>query len=555
MGVLKLLIRLSAIHSITKQTSPSYSPLPTTPGLIYKTCAACRVHTMTKIIDGREAMSATFDNLLKLTVDSSTIMEYMEDLKTRSIAYQESAGIWVCKMSIYCQKKFNDIERKDILRFLNKFLKPESIDPLHKSIGTYNLGLIHMKQFFRWFYGRAPGIPVARKKFYPDIIKDLEPIRRREESIYKPDDIWTLEDDMLFLKYCPNPRDRCFFSMSRDVGTRPHEILKLKIKDMMFKRGQNNTQYAEIMVNGKTGNRSLPLYHSLPYIKDWIKQHPQGANRQAILICSDRRKRMHITSIGKIFRVYKNEYFPALLRDPNVPEDDKQKIRELLLKPWNPYMRRHTALTEKSRILNENQLRHYAGWSKDSEMPRKYLHYFANESSNTLLKTYGIITEDEKIEDLLKPLTCTNCSEPNKINSSICTGCGFILKFSAYEEMKEEQVKKDARVQLLMKEQESSRRTISELETKIIDIHRAAYVHTKEQESKEQEKDKEIESLKEQMEGIFRVLEKVKINNGIVGDMTMLDEKRRVTIHHVGDNNKIMKVKIPIDDVEVSAIS
>ncbi|MGC2572636.1 MAG: hypothetical protein WA364_14075, partial [Candidatus Nitrosopolaris sp.] len=109
--------------------------------------------------------------------------------------------------------------------------------------------------------------------------------------------------------------------------------------------------------------------------------------------------------------------------------------------------------------------------------------------------------------------------------SSICTGCGFILKFSAYEEMKEEQVKKDGRVQLLMKEQESSKRTISELETKLIDIHRAAYVHTKEQESKEREKDKEIESLKEQMEGIFRVLEKVKINNGIVGDMTMLDEK------------------------------
>lgn len=117
------------------------------------------------------------------------------------------------------------------------------------------------------------------------------------------------------------------------------------------------------------------------------------------------------------------------------------------------------------------------------------------------------------------------------------------------QQIKEEQAKKDEQMQLLIKEHESSKQTISELETKLIDIHRAADVYTKEQESK----DKEIEFLKEQMEGIFRVLEKVKINNGIVGDMTMLDEKRRVTIHHVGHNNKIMKVKIPIDDIEVSS--
>ena len=36
------------------------------------------------------------------------------------------------------------------------------------------------------------------------------------KSMDKPTDLWTIEDDSLFLKYCPNPRDRCYHAMSRD---------------------------------------------------------------------------------------------------------------------------------------------------------------------------------------------------------------------------------------------------------------------------------------------------------------------------------------------------
>ena len=59
---------------------------------------------------------------------------------------------------------------------------------------------------------------------------------------------------------------------------------------------------------------------------------------------------------------YKKVFFPKLLEDPKVSPEDKVKIRELLKKPWNPYIRRHSALTEKSQILKENVLRQYAGW-------------------------------------------------------------------------------------------------------------------------------------------------------------------------------------------------
>jgi hypothetical protein len=54
-------------------------------------------------------------------------------------------------------------------------------------------------------------------------------------------------------------------------------------------------------------------------------------------------------------------------------------------------------LTEKSVILKEHILRQYAGWSIRSQMPQKYLHYFGNESSESILQAYGIITKESKI--------------------------------------------------------------------------------------------------------------------------------------------------------------
>jgi hypothetical protein len=46
-----------------------------------------------------------------------------------------------------------------------------------------------------------------------------------------------------------------------------------------------NRQYPEILVNGKTGQRHIPLNNSLPYSKDWLDDHPQSGNSNAFFIC------------------------------------------------------------------------------------------------------------------------------------------------------------------------------------------------------------------------------------------------------------------------------
>jgi integrase/recombinase XerD len=249
---------------------------------------------------------------------------------------------------------------------------------------------------------------------------NIPSFKRKEQSIYKPTDLWTEQDDALFLKYCPNKRDRCYHMVAHDSSCRPSEILGLKIKSIVFKTTGEH-QYAQILVSGKTGTRHIPLFSALPYIKDWLDSHPQRGNPNAYLIPSFDRKhrkfgnKMKSISLNTIYRKYKLEFFPALLEDPKVPPEDKQKISDLLQKPWNPYVvGRHSALTHKSTILKEHVLRQHAGWSGRSQMHLKYLHYFGNESSESLLEAYGIIPKDQQSIDVLKPKQCPNCQEPNK---------------------------------------------------------------------------------------------------------------------------------------------
>jgi hypothetical protein len=85
--------------------------------------------------------------------------------------------------------------------------------PLHKWIGTYNVYRIQLMRFFKWLY--SPDIE-QKQRPKPSIIENIPQLKRKEKSIYKPTDLWTPEDDSLFLKYCPNARDRCYHAMSRD---------------------------------------------------------------------------------------------------------------------------------------------------------------------------------------------------------------------------------------------------------------------------------------------------------------------------------------------------
>jgi integrase len=378
------------------------------------------------------------------------IANYILSMKTEinlSDNYRRENIKLLCNFSKYHNDKpFRAITRDNILAFLDSFRRPEASDPLHRWIGTYNLFRTCLLRFFKWLY--YPDIePSKRPK--PEIIQNIPQLKRKEKSVYKPTDLWTAEDDLLFLRYCPSRRMKCFHTMAYDTGCRPHELLKLKIKDVVFKNA-GNRQYAEVLVNGKTGSRHIPLIDSLPYVKDYlVNEHPMPGNPNIVLMSGIGKKvgkAIGIIYLHGIYSRYKKEFFPKLLEDASIPMEEKEKIRELLRKPWNPYVRRHSALTQKSKILKEATLRQFAGWTTNSNMPQIYTHYYGNEASESLLEAYGIVTKDQQLSNVLRPKQCPNCNEPNKPDSKFCGKCKMIMTFEGYQEALEEQKKKEDRL-------------------------------------------------------------------------------------------------------------
>ena len=381
------------------------------------------------------------NTLLKLRNQENALIisKYILSMKSEvnlSDKYRELLIGTLTKLSNFCYKQFSDITREDFVSYLDSHRKSEPVDPSHKWIGTYNHYLIIISRFFKWLY--YPNLP-QKERPKPQVIENIPNLKRKETSIYKPADLWTTEDDIIFLNYCSSKRDICYHMVARDTGCRPHEILGLRLKDVVFKLA-GNRQYAEVLVNGKTGSRSIPLINSIPYVKDYLDSHPQRTNPNAYFIFGMGKsygRKLTSDTMYVIYANYKKVFFPKLLEDPKVSPEDKVKIRELLKKPWNPYIRRHSALTEKSQILKENVLRQYAGWSMGSNMHLKYIHYFGNESNESILEAYGLKPKSEEI-DRMKPVPCPNCAEPNKIDSKFCVKCRMILSYDTYLESVEE---------------------------------------------------------------------------------------------------------------------
>ena len=268
----------------------------------------------------------------------------------------------ICLFNRYLSyQDFYKITKDNIISYLSSLKKSEEEDPTHKWINTYNTRQAVLSKFFRWLHN--PDEPDHKKRETPTCMKGIKQLKKKEVSSYKPSDIWTREDHSIFLKYCPSIRDRCYHAMALDTSGRPHELLSLRIKDIEFKVSTIGRQYAEVHIQrSKTMARTIPLIGSLPYIKDWKEVHPLRNNPDAFLFISladsNYGQQLSVNALYKLYtRKYKQEYFQKLISatsaKDSIPDVDKSWIRNLLTKPWNPYILRYSGLTQKAMEIRE----------------------------------------------------------------------------------------------------------------------------------------------------------------------------------------------------------
>jgi integrase len=358
------------------------------------------------------------------------------------------------------KKSYRNMIKHDILEYLNTLRKSPIEDPTQKWIGSYNGRQMILNKFFKWLYN--PDEPDHKERETPACMQGVKKLSKKNNTSYKPDDIWESRDHAIFLKYCPLKRDRCYHAMAIDMSARPHEILNLRIKDIKFHVNDEGIQYAEVRItNGKTGSRSVPLIDSLPYLKEYLSSsvsssnesnhHPNSSNANSWLFVStgnNHGSKLTYDGLATRYDYYKKKYFPSLLKDETIPDFEKALIKNMLTKPWNLYVIRHSALTEKSQFLTEAVLRSHAGWTMSSKMPQVYIH-LNNEPSKILLQKRGIIRTEDKETQSLQSKQCPNCFEPNKPDGKFCIKCRMVLTYDSYNKTLEEKVKQENRINQL----------------------------------------------------------------------------------------------------------
>ena len=118
-------------------------------------------------------------------LNQKIITDYIEARKTETNLAESTQSVMIDNLNRFSRslkKDFRDVERGDIISFLNSLRKTETEDPNHKWIGTYNLYLITISTFFKWFY-HPKTEPKQTPK--PDVIQNLKQLKRKEKSVSK----------------------------------------------------------------------------------------------------------------------------------------------------------------------------------------------------------------------------------------------------------------------------------------------------------------------------------------------------------------------------------
>lgn len=133
---------------------------------------------------------------------------------------------------------------------------------------------------------------------------------------------------------------------------------------------------------------------------------------------------------------YLKPYFTNLL-DMAIGQDDRGQIQQLLKKPWNPYIFRHTLATE---FLGQGRLtrdlgNQWFGWTEKSNMASTYENFDGHEAAQVLAESFGIVQHTKPLS-LPRLRECPNvtCKELNTSDAPFCVKCRVPLTVAGYME-------------------------------------------------------------------------------------------------------------------------
>jgi Site-specific recombinase XerD len=281
-----------------------------------------------------------------------------------------------------------EVERGDVEEYIIK--RKEKVSPT-----TVHNGIVSLRSFFNWL---NPG-----NDFFTGV-------KSKKPKNNLPVDELLLSHDVIVLRDAANnQRDRALVMVLWDSAARKGELLNINIGHI-----QLDKYGAAVIVDGKTGKRRIRLIDSVPDLQLWLNMHPLRDDPNAPVFITDRK---YDGNYRRLNEQTVNNMLNGLA--------EKARIKKNVY----PHAFRHGRLTDLAkRGFNEMELRIFAGWTKESNMPATYLHLSGADIEKKLLAKNGIIEDDSKErEEELKPVECPRCKTKNPVGAKYCHLCSMIL--------------------------------------------------------------------------------------------------------------------------------
>ncbi len=322
-------------------------------------------------------------------------------------------------------KPFQQCDELDIEKYLEIHCKSEA---------AWNMYLAVLRVFFAWIANKDSRLP--KRKWKPPAFFEL--IDRKDNAGWKygPEDMWNEEEILTAIAALDHPRDKAMIAMLYDLAARPHELMSLKIRNVVLREN-----YAEVKLvdHSNPEGRIIPVTFSFPYFLTWLNSHPLKDNPDAPLW-------VRTEGAPKAVRYY--ALWSLCSRKL------RQRLGHKIHKPFNPYcMGDHSRLTNwAEQGLTEFQLKKLRGWSMSSTMPKRYIHMSGQGVKDRLLELAGIKKpEQSEKESPLKAKECYRCKHKNPPDAKFCQKCNFVLSAEAFEEMQEKEKEREGELQDLRK--------------------------------------------------------------------------------------------------------
>lgn len=299
------------------------------------------------------------------------------------------------------QKPFNEVTKADIKNFLMG---------LHLrgcKESTLNEYRIKLRHFFTFLYGTNE---------YPDVVSWIQ-LAKTESPEISEDALITKTEVRKLAEAADNARDRALVTVLYESAARRSELLSVDLSHVRADR----YGFVIKLPESKTKKRTVRLIESVPFLQEWLNNHPNKGKPESPVFVD-------------LCKNYGGRMGPQCMRYILLKLAKHAGIKKKIY----PHLFRHSRLNELAKDgFNERDLRLFAGWSEDSNMPKVYLHYGEKELHEKLLARAGVLTEEETKEEKanresLKPRDCPRCKLVNPATSRYCTSCGMALSLKEY---------------------------------------------------------------------------------------------------------------------------